>query len=91
MTVVWSFLLRWTRVISGTFSPTEVAMTLVVGAAVVPGLVAAARDRCSASVGRACTVMFGVLVFQLAAFGLSFRPVIVHDPRSRPAARDVSR
>src|SRR5262249_8045927 len=44
MAVAWGFLLGWTRIISGTFSPTEIAMTLVTGAAAGHRLVAAHRD-----------------------------------------------
>src|SRR5262245_58700583 len=32
MTLIWLFLLGWSRIASGTYSPTEIAMTLCVGA-----------------------------------------------------------
>lgn len=38
MTFIWLFLLGWARIISGHFSPIEIAMTLVVGVACAIGL-----------------------------------------------------
>src|ERR1700722_13591744 len=38
MTFIWLFLLGWARIISGHFSPVEIAMTLIVGAASLAGL-----------------------------------------------------
>jgi hypothetical protein len=31
MTAIWLYLLGWARIVSGTFSPTEIAMTMIVG------------------------------------------------------------
>src|SRR5689334_4144892 len=39
MFVIWLFLLGWTHIISGTFLPTEIAMTIVVGLASGVGIV----------------------------------------------------
>jgi hypothetical protein len=82
MGVVWSFLLGWTRLISGTFSPTEVAMTGVVGVAAVVGLVAAARAPRATGVGGASALAAGVFLLQLGVFVVSFRPGIARDPHS---------
>ena len=40
MIFIWLFLLGWARIISGHFLPSEVAMTLVVGAASCVGIAA---------------------------------------------------
>ena len=45
MTLIWLFLLRIARIVSGTFTPVEVVLTIVIGAASALGLVAAARAR----------------------------------------------
>ena len=44
MTVIWLYLAGWTTLISGHFSPFEMAMTLVVGAACAIGLRLDARS-----------------------------------------------
>jgi len=82
MAVVWSFLLGWTRIITGTFSPAEIAMTVVVGAAAVVGLIAAVGERSAVSLGGASLLAAAVLLLQLGAFVVSFRPAIAHDPRA---------
>jgi hypothetical protein len=87
MAVVWSFLLGWTRIISGTFSPTEIAMTGVVAAAAVVGLFAALRDGRSRDIGRASVLAAGVLLLQLGAFVASFRPAIARDPHAAARTR----
>src|SRR5580698_703000 len=38
MTFIWLFLLGWARILSGHFSPTEIVLTVIVGAASVTGL-----------------------------------------------------
>jgi hypothetical protein len=73
------YLLGWTRVISGTFSPVEIAMTLVVGASAVLGLVLSARRPSGVPLGRGLAVSAAVLGLQVLAFVVSFRPGIAHD------------
>ena len=87
MGVVWSYLLGWTRLISGTFSPTEIAMTVVVAAAAVVGLFAALRDDQSTDVARASALAAAVLLLQLGAFVVSFRPAIARDPHAAARTR----
>ena len=76
MVLIWLFLLGWAHIVSGRFSPTEIAMTLVVGAASVTGIVLSLRWRTAvtplAALGTA--VLFGVL--QLLAFRISLIPYI---------------
>src|SRR5215469_1260940 len=38
MIAIWLFLLGWARIVTGTFSAVEIAMTIVIGAACVAGL-----------------------------------------------------
>jgi hypothetical protein len=94
MMVVWSFLLGWTRIISGTFSPTEVAMTVVTAVAALLGLVAAVRDhRHRPQVLRASAIAAAVLLAQLVVFVVSFRPGLAHDgprPASSPRRSEPS-
>ncbi len=43
MILIWLFLLGWTRIITGHFSPIEIAMTVVIGLACVSGIIMAFR------------------------------------------------
>jgi hypothetical protein len=45
MTAIWLYLLGWARIVSGTFSPTEIAMTIIVGAAAITGIANALQMR----------------------------------------------
>jgi hypothetical protein len=73
---IWLFLLGLARVFTGTFSPTEITLTLIIGAASLAGLAAAHRRGTSMTVaGRVVTV----LVFaglQFAALWLSVQPFV---------------
>lgn len=76
MVLIWLFLLGWARIVSGHFSPIEIAMTLVVGVASVTGIVLSLRWRTAVSSFAAlgAAVLFGVL--QLLAFRISLIPYI---------------
>jgi hypothetical protein len=78
MTAIWLFLLGWARIISGTFSPTEIAMTMIVGLASIAGIVTAVRTRSSVRALPAMAVVFLVAVLQVAAVRISFLPQIAH-------------
>jgi len=74
MGAIWLFLLGLARIFTGTFTPIEVTLTIVIGAASVLGLrqahhVSATRLRAG---NVATVVVFAVL--QLAAFWLSVQP-----------------
>jgi hypothetical protein len=76
MIFIWLFLVGWARIVTGHFSPTEVAMTLVVGAGSIVGLFAAVRWR---TLVRPVTafgmfLLFGTL--QFLALRLSLIPYI---------------
>jgi hypothetical protein len=76
---IWLFLLGWAHLVSGTFSPTEIAMTLVVGGASLAGIVTAlrGRGRTTPSAAAAAFVLFGAL--QVIAMRISTLPGISHD------------
>ena len=79
MTAIWLYLLGWAHLISGTFSPTEIAMTIIVGAASVVGIVNAATSKSSGvrAIAAIATLSL-VLVLQIAALRVSLLPQIAH-------------
>ena len=76
MVLIWLFLLGWAHIVSGHFSPIEIAMTLVIGVACVTGIVFSLRWRTAVSSFAALgsAVLFGTL--QLLAFRISLIPYI---------------
>ena len=79
MAMIWSFLLGWAHVISGTFTPVEIAMTLVVGFCSVAGIVLAIRMKTGARAIGAFVVFLLTLIVQVFAIRISFLPTIAHD------------
>jgi hypothetical protein len=78
MILIWLFLLGWAGIISGTFSSTEIAMTLIVGLASVVGIVKALSLRAGVGAWSAIATVLLVAVLQLTAFRLSLLPAIAH-------------
>ena len=76
MVMIWLFLLGWARVISGHFSPAEVAMTIVIGAASVAGIGAAVRTPENLSKIGVAGLFFLGAALQFAAFRVSLLPGI---------------
>ena len=76
MVFIWLFLLGWAHIVSGHFSPTEVAMTIVIGIASVSGITAAGRAKMYAPPLAAAGVFVLGAFLQLAAFRLSMLPQI---------------
>jgi hypothetical protein len=87
MVLIWLFLLGIARVVSGHFTPIEIALTCVIGAACVIGLGAVARNASAgssavarsakaerSSVWRAVAVFLLFGAFQVAAIWLSLQP-----------------
>lgn len=76
MVLIWLFLLGIANIVSGTFKPIEVAMTIVVGIASLAGIILFARlkSRLSAATAAALFVLLGVA--QFICFRLSFLPSI---------------
>jgi hypothetical protein len=78
MIFIWLFLMGWARIVTGTFSPTEIAMTIVVGCASILGLFTGLRMKTSTS---GITAVLLLLIFsglQLLTFRLSLLPQIAH-------------
>jgi len=73
---IWLFLLGIARVFPGTFSPAEITLTLIIGAASMAGLAVAYRQRTSTAIA---TQVGTVLVFASLQFGaiwLSVQPFV---------------
>jgi len=78
MTAIWLFLLGWARIVSGTFSPTEIGMTLVVGAASIVGIIAAVRTKGAGPWWQATGLVVLLVALQVLSFRLSLLPAIAH-------------
>jgi hypothetical protein len=76
MVLIWLLLLGWTRVISGHFSPVEIAMTMVVGLACAWGIVTSLRWRTTVGTGVALGSLLLFAGLQVLAFRLSLIPFI---------------
>jgi hypothetical protein len=79
MTLIWLFLLGWARLISGHFTPIEVILTLVVGAATIAGLAIGFRWRTTLSWSKALSASLIFTVLQVVALRISFLPSIAKD------------
>lgn len=78
MVFIWLFLLGLAQLVHGTFSPTEIAMTVVVGAASVAGLITSFRTRTSTGLAMAILILLIFAGLQLLAFRISLLPAIAH-------------
>lgn len=78
MIAIWLFLLGWAHIVSGTFSPTEIAMTLIVGLASVVGIGIAGRLSTQVRAWSAILAFLFVAALQLLAVRLSLLPAIAH-------------
>lgn len=78
MAAIWLFLLGWARIVSGTFSPVEITMTLIVGVASIAGIIRAATMKAGVRAWPATGTFLLLAVLQLAAFRVSLLPAIAH-------------
>jgi len=78
MTAIWLFLLGWARIVSGTFSATEIAMTIIVGLASLVGIVRALGMRTGVRPSLAAATVLVLTVLQIAALRVSLLPTIAH-------------
>jgi hypothetical protein len=78
MTLIWLFLLGIAHIVSGTFSPIEVAMTIVVGLASIVGIVLFAHLKSELSAAAAGGLFILFAVAQFGSFWLSLLPSIAH-------------
>ncbi len=76
MAAIWSFLLGWTAFLSGTFSPTEIAMTIIVGLASLCGMIRAVSMKSGVRAVRVTATVLVVLILQVVVFRLSMLPQI---------------
>ena len=76
MIAIWLYLLGIARIVTGRFFPTEVAMTLVVGAAAAIGLGACARWRTTTRLAAVATTLLAMTALQILAFRISLIPYI---------------
>jgi len=78
MSLIWLFLLGWAHVISVSFSPIEIGMTIVVGVSSVVGIIAGFRWKTSVSIRFATGMVILFAVLQVAALRISFLPGIAN-------------
>jgi len=76
MVLIWLFLLGWARVLTGHFTPAEIAMTIAIGVATVAGIVVAVRDRHAETWWVRIELMAVGLALHIAALWLSVQPAI---------------
>lgn len=78
MTMIWLYLLGLSHAISGQFSPLEIAMAAIVGAASVLGTIGFVPVRSALTLGKGLAVFVGMLLFSVLCFRVSFLPQIAH-------------
>lgn len=78
MTVIWLFLLGWARIVSGTFSRIEIAMTLIVGMASITGIIRAVTMKTGVRAWSATAIVLLIAVLQITALRVSLLPSIAH-------------
>lgn len=79
LTLIWLYLLGMARVITGHFSPTEIAMTIIVGISSVWGLVNCFRLKNGTGFSGAMLVLLIMTAAQVGAIVLSTQPAIADD------------
>lgn len=78
MIMIWLYLLGMPSIISGHFSSIEIAMTIIVGAASLIGIVAFVRLKSFLSGARVAGMFILFAVAQLLCFRLSLLPAVAH-------------
>jgi hypothetical protein len=78
MVLIWCYLLGIAQLISGHFSPIEIAMTIIVGMACVAGIAGFVRFRSSLSPQYAAILFILAGAIQFICFRISFLPGIAH-------------
>jgi hypothetical protein len=76
MAVIWLYLLGITHLISGHFSPVEIAMTIVVGVASLTGIGFFVASKSHVPATRAAMVFVIMLLFQCLCFRISLLSAI---------------
>ena len=78
MGAIWLFLLGIARIFSGRFTPTEIALTVVIGCASVIGLITAYRQGTTLSVPARFGTIILFALLQFAAMLLSVQPFVAN-------------
>lgn len=76
MTAIWLFLLGVARLVSGTFTPVEIALTLIIGAACLLGLRTTVRRGTTLAMAAAISTAAAFAVLQFGAMWLSMQPYL---------------
>jgi hypothetical protein len=71
---IWLYPSGWARVVSGTFSRTEITLTLIIGVVSICGIVNCLRLKQSVGAVAAGATFLGSLLLQAAAIALSISP-----------------
>jgi cation transport ATPase len=74
MTLIWFFLLGWSRIVRGHYSPTEIAMTIVIGVAAFVGMIFCARMKTQIKFIQAVAVFVLTALAQYVAMYVSLLP-----------------
>lgn len=74
MSLIWAFLLGLANVITGTFSPVEIALTVVIGGAALAGCIAACGARPQPAWPTRVAAFAVAAALQVGAMWLSLRP-----------------
>jgi hypothetical protein len=75
---IWLFLAGAARIFTGSFSPAEIALTLVIGAASVGGLFASSRLAFALTAVVRVTTIVAFSALQAVAMWISFQPIVTH-------------
>src|SRR5258708_6900373 len=75
---IWLFLLGWARILTGQYSPTEILMTLIIGAACLFGIVTCFRWRTKLRPMPVIATIVLSAILQILAFRASLLPYIAH-------------
>lgn len=78
MTFIWLYLLGWAHIVNGSFSPIEIAMTLIIGVASIVGFVSSLRLRTSTGAVTAVAISLFSFALQVATMAVSLMPAIAH-------------
>lgn len=81
---VWLLLLGLPHLLSGTFTPIEIAMTITIGVAAVVGIATALRVRTAVPWASSAGVIMLMACLQVFALWVSFQRGISRDPWYRP-------
>jgi hypothetical protein len=78
MNAIWLFLLGWARFVSGTYSRTEIAMTIIVGLGSLAGIFTGLSMKSGIRALPAAVTLSVIAALQLAAIRVSLLPQIAH-------------